>query len=290
MRLVSYRQDGRAGVGVAISDDQVVRLDDVDPALPRTMRGLLSMEGGLERAKEAVRMGHAAAVSLANLSLDPVVTDPHAIWCLARNFKAHADEIGVDVPLKPMIFHRVAASQIGNLQPLIRPQVSEKFDYEGELAIVIGREGRHIARADALGHVAGFSCYNEGSVRDWQRHSSQIGAGKNFAGTGAFGPWLVTPDEVGDIGSQILSTRLNGVQVQHAALADMIFGVEDLIAYFSTICPLLPGDVIVAGTPGGVGLFQDPPRFLRAGDVVEVEITNVGVLRNAVQDEALASE
>ncbi|WP_237717044.1 fumarylacetoacetate hydrolase family protein [Cupriavidus basilensis] len=190
----------------------------MDPGLPRSMRGLLSMEGGLERAKEAMRMGHAAAVRLANLSLDPVVTDPHAIWCLARNFKAHADEIGVDVPLKPMIFHRVAASQIGNLQPLVRPQVSEKFDYEGELAIVIGREGRHIARADALGHVAGFSCYNEGSVRDWQRHSSQIGAGKNFAGTGAFGPWLVTPDEVGDIGSQILSTRLNGVQVQHAAL------------------------------------------------------------------------
>lgn len=285
MRLVSYRQHGRTGVGVMVSEDQVVCLEDVAPDLPRTMRGLLSMKDGLERARQAMKVRRTSARSLNSLSLDPVVTDPQAIWCLARNFKAHADEIGVDVPVKPMIFHRVAVSQIGNLQPLIRPSVSEKFDYEGELAIVIGREGRHITRAAALDHVAGFSCYNDASVRDWQRHSSQIGAGKNFAGTGAFGPWLVTPDEVGPIGSQILYTRLNGVQVQRAALADMIFGVEDLIVYFSTICPLLPGDVIVAGTPGGVGLFQDPPRFLRPGDVVEVEITNVGILRNSIQDE-----
>lgn len=272
-----------------VSDDQVVCLEDVAPDLPRTMRGLLSMKDGLERARQAMSDGRRSTRSLDSLALDPVVTDPQAIWCLARNFKAHADEIGVDVPVKPMIFHRVAGSQMAHMQPLIRPTVSEKLDYEGELAIVIGREGRHIAREAALDHVAGYSCYNDGSVRDWQRHSSQIGAGKNFAGTGAFGPWLVTPDEVGPIESQTLSTRLNGVEVQRAALADMIFGVEDLIVYFSTICPLLPGDVIVAGTPGGVGLFQDPPRFLRPGDVVEVEISNVGVVRNSVQDEGSAA-
>ncbi|EYS84181.1 5-carboxymethyl-2-hydroxymuconate isomerase [Cupriavidus sp. SK-4] len=288
MRLVSYQNKGRAGVGVMVSAQQVVCLDEVAPDLPRTMRGLLSLDDGLARARDAAELGRDSACLIDGLTLDPVVTDPHAIWCLARNYKAHADEIGVEAPTRPMIFHRVAASQVGHLGPLVRPVVSEKFDYEGELAVVIGRGGRHIAREAALDHVAGYACYNDGSVRDWQRHSSQIGAGKNFAGTGAFGPWLVTPDEAGDIGANTMVTRLNGVEVQSTPLSEMIFGVEELVAYFSTICPLVPGDVIVTGTPGGVGLFQDPPRFLRAGDVVEVEISNIGILRNTVQEETLA--
>lgn len=289
MKLVSYQNKGKAGVGVIVFEEQVVCLDEVAPDLPRTMRGLLSLEDGLAQARQAAESGRGSARHIDTLMLDPVVTDPHAIWCLARNYKAHADEIGVEAPTRPMIFHRVAASQVGHLGPLVRPVVSEKFDYEGELAVVIGRGGRHISHETALDHVAGYACYNDGSVRDWQRHSSQIGAGKNFAGTGAFGPWLVTPDEVGPIGSNTMVTRLNGVEVQSTPLSEMIFGVEDLVAYFSTICPLLPGDVIVTGTPGGVGLFQDPPRFLRAGDVVEVAISNVGILRNTVQEEALAA-
>lgn len=285
MRLISYRRQGIAGVGVMVSPEYVACLDEVAPSLPRTMRGLLSEEAGLDKARKAAEAARHLVRRLDELSLDPVVTDPHAIWCLARNYKAHADEIGVEAPTRPMIFHRVAASQIGHLDALVRPAVSEKLDYEGELAVVIGRGGRHISRDSALAHVAGYACYNDGSVRDWQRHSSQIGAGKNFAGTGAFGPFLVTPDEVGPIGSQTLVTWLNGVQVQNTPLSEMIFGVEDLIAYLSTICPLQPGDVIVTGTPGGVGLFQNPPRFLRAGDIVDVEISGIGVLSNVVVEE-----
>ena len=162
---------------------------------------------------------------------------------------------------------------------MVRPKVSERFDYEGELAVIIGTGGRHIAEADSLKHVAGYACYNEGSVRDWQMHTSQYLAGKTFAGTGAFGPWMVTADEVPDPAALTLETRLNG---QDTATDLMITPVPRLIAYISTILPLLPGDVIVSGTPGGVGSKRNPPLWLKPGDTVEVEISGIGVLRNPV--------
>jgi 2-keto-4-pentenoate hydratase/2-oxohepta-3-ene-1,7-dioic acid hydratase in catechol pathway len=180
------------------------------------------------------------------------------------------------------VFLRVAESQAGHAQAMLCPRESSKFDYEGEIAIVIGKAGRRIAESNAWEHVAGYSCYNEGSVRDWQRHTSQFTAGKNFAATGAFGPWLVTSDEIRPGEELTLATRLNGQEMQHATTAMMIFPLPRLIAYCSTFAPLAPGDVIVTGTPGGVGSRRTPPVWMKPGDVVEVEVSRVGVLRNTI--------
>jgi 2-keto-4-pentenoate hydratase/2-oxohepta-3-ene-1,7-dioic acid hydratase in catechol pathway len=168
---------------------------------------------------------------------------------------------------------------------MVRPKASVELDYEGELAVVIGRRGRHIPESDAMGHVAGYSCYNDGSVRDWQRHTTQFGPGKNFHRTGAFGPWLVTKDELPDPYRQTLVTRVSGEELQRTGIASMTFKIEFLIHYLSTVYELQPGDVISTGTPGGVGSRRNPPRFLKAGDTVEVEISGIGVLRNPVIDE-----
>jgi 2-keto-4-pentenoate hydratase/2-oxohepta-3-ene-1,7-dioic acid hydratase in catechol pathway len=153
------------------------------------------------------------------------------------------------------------------------------------LALIIGKSGRRIPREKALDHVAGYSCYNDGSIRDWQRHTSQVTPGKNFASTGAFGPWMVTADEIQDVSSLTLTTRLNGIEVQKAVLSDLVFDVPSLISYCSTFCALAPGDVIVTGTPGGVGAYRKPPLWMKHGDVVEVEISQVGILRNPIRAE-----
>jgi len=175
---------------------------------------------------------------------------------------------------------------VGHKRAIIRPRVSDKLDYEGELAVIIGRDGRHIAEADAFAHVAGYSCFNEGSVRDWQRHALQFTPGKNFPATGGFGPWLVTTDDIADLRAATITTRLNDVVMQNATLGDMIFSVPQLIAYISTFTPLAPGDVICTGTPGGVGAKRNPPVFMKPGDVVEVEIAGIGTLINTIADEA----
>jgi 2-keto-4-pentenoate hydratase/2-oxohepta-3-ene-1,7-dioic acid hydratase in catechol pathway len=168
---------------------------------------------------------------------------------------------------------------------MVRPRVSEELDYEGELAVVIGKPGRHIPENEALRHVAGYSCYNDGSVRDWQRHTTQFGPGKNFHRTGAFGPWLVTSDELYDPHAQTLVTRVSGEEMQRTGIAAMIFKIELLIHYLSTVYELRPGDVLSTGTPGGVGSKRKPPRFLKAGDRVEVEISGIGTLENPVVEE-----
>jgi 2-keto-4-pentenoate hydratase/2-oxohepta-3-ene-1,7-dioic acid hydratase in catechol pathway len=173
----------------------------------------------------------------------------------------------------------------------VRPRASTKFDYEGELAVVIGRTARHVSRDRALEYVAGYTCFNDGSLRDWQGHSTQFTPGKNFEGSGAMGPWLVTSDELPDPAALHLTTRVNGDTVQSAPLSDLLFDVPALIEYISTFARLEPGDVIATGTPGGVGAYRTPPLWLRPGDVVEVEIDRIGVLRNSVIDEAeLASD
>jgi len=168
---------------------------------------------------------------------------------------------------------------------MIKPRVSERFDYEGELAIIIGQPGRHISQENALQHIAGYACYNDGSVRDWQRHTHQFTPGKNFDGTGSFGPYMVTPDEIGPRETSFLITRLNGEVVQKASLDLMVFSIEEQIAYISTYTTLETGDVIVTGTPGGVGDRRSPPLYMFAGDKVEVEITGVGLLQNIVANE-----
>jgi 2-keto-4-pentenoate hydratase/2-oxohepta-3-ene-1,7-dioic acid hydratase in catechol pathway len=223
---------------------------------------------------------------LASVALEPVLPDPDKILCVGLNYENHRKETGREEVSHPTIFTRFANSQVGHGRPMIRPKASTHFDFEGELALVIGKPGRHIAKADALGHIAGYACYNDGSIRDWQRHTIQFTPGKNFEGTGAFGPWLVTPDEVGPFDGLRLVTRLNGIAVQEALLTDMIFDIPTIIAYCSTFTRLEIGDVIVTGTPGGVGAKRNPPLWMKAGDRVEVEIDRVGLLQNMIVDEA----
>ena len=279
MRLVSFlRADGSPACGAVVAGgiaDLTARLGVA------SLRALLAGD----RLAEA-RALDTADVPLEGLRFAPVIPDPDKIICVGLNYRDHVAETGRTVTEKPALFVRFAGSQVGHGQPMIRPRVSTEFDYEGELAVIIGTGGRHIAAADALGHVAGYACYNEGSVRDWQRHTSQFLAGKTFAGTGAFGPWMVTADEIPDPARLTLETRVNGHVVQPTTTDLMITPVPELIAYISTILPLLPGDVIVSGTPGGVGAKRNPPLWLKPGDVAEVEISGIGVLRNTVEAEA----
>jgi 2-keto-4-pentenoate hydratase/2-oxohepta-3-ene-1,7-dioic acid hydratase in catechol pathway len=284
MKLVSFvAGDGRLGYG-GIKNGGVVDLSRRFGERAPTLRTLLAA-GALA---EAERIAHDSAPDfpLEGLELAPVIPDPDKIICVGLNYRDHVAETGKAVTEKPALFARFAGSQVGHLQPLVKPAISDEFDYEGELAVVIGKGGRHIRAERALEHVAGYSCYNDGSVRDWQRHTSQYLAGKTFAGTGGFGPWLVTADEIPDPSRLTLETRLNGEVVQHTTTDLMITPVPEQIAYISTILPLLPGDVIVSGTPGGVGVKRRPPLFMRPGDVAEVEISGVGLLRNPVIGEA----
>ena len=285
MRLISYRQDGEAGVGIMVDDQSFISLANAQPDLPRTLRGLLEMgPDGLNAAKQAVA-GKDGELRIDDVVLDPLIPEPPAIWCVGLNYVSHREETGSPVTEEPTLFLRIAASQVGHLQPMVRPKASDKFDYEGELAVIIGTGGRHISESDALKHIAGYACYNDGTLRDWQRHTSQFSPGKNFVATGGFGPWLVTADEFGDPYSQTMTTRLKGEVMQNAAIDLMLFRIEKLIAYISTMYPLNPGDVISTGTTGGVGFRRDPPVFLKAGDTVSVDITGIGTLINPIVDE-----
>jgi len=279
MKLVSFMLAGEPAYGI-IKDEGVVDLDRRLGGKFPTLRALLDA-GALAEAERLARDAK-PDLSLDDLVFAPVIPNPDKIICVGLNYRDHVAETGRTVTEMPALFARFAGSQVGHLEPLVKPKVSDEFDYEGELAIVIGKKGRHIPAVRALEYVAGYSCYNEGSVRDWQRHTSQYLAGKTFAGTGGFGPWLVTADEIPDPSRLTLETRLNGKVVQHTTTDLMITNVPELIAYISTILPLSPGDVIVSGTPGGVGLKRNPPLFMQPGDVAEVEISGIGVLRNPV--------
>lgn len=231
-----------------------------------------------------------AAVSAREICIDdvtllPPVLRPEKIICIGLNYMSHIKETGRDKPKYPSIFNRYPDSVLGHNAALLRPKVSEKFDYEGELAVVIGKPARHVSAADALDYVAGYSCFNDGSVRDFQRHTSQFFAGKSFQDSGSMGPYIVTPDEVGALEDLTLETRLNGQQVQNTSIGDLALNVGEIIEYLSTVITLLPGDVIATGTPSGVGMFREPQLWMKKGDVVEVEITNLGVLRNTIENE-----
>jgi 2-keto-4-pentenoate hydratase/2-oxohepta-3-ene-1,7-dioic acid hydratase in catechol pathway len=222
---------------------------------------------------------------LADVAWRPVVPNPAKIICVGLNYRDHRAETGNDASAHPAIFLRTPDSQVGHEQPLVRPRESATLDYEAEIAVVVGRAGRRIPRGEAWRHIAGISCYDDGSVREFQRHTAQYTAGKNFPRTGGFGPWMTTTDEVGPAPVLALSCRVNGTTVQTAGTDEMIFPIDVIVEYASTVFALEPGDVIVTGTPGGVGSRREPPVFLTAGDVVEVEIGGVGVLRNPVADE-----
>jgi 2-keto-4-pentenoate hydratase/2-oxohepta-3-ene-1,7-dioic acid hydratase in catechol pathway len=285
MRFVSFRRDARDSWGVLI-DDQILDLQGVAP----TLRDFIASPEFASRARVLAHDGPRLAVR--ELHYLPVIPNPDKIVCVVRNYLDHHQEAvsaGMQVTLAeyPPIFIRYARSQVGHREPIIRPRVSEQLDWEGELAVIIGAKGRHIAEEHAMAHVAGYSVYNDASVREYQFHAKQIAAGKNFDGTGGFGPHLVTADEVKDPANLTLETRLNGTVMQSSNTRHMIFGIPRLIAYASQIFELLPGDVIVTGTPAGVGWSRKPPIFMKQGDVVEVQIEKVGCLRNPVRDEVL---
>jgi 2-keto-4-pentenoate hydratase/2-oxohepta-3-ene-1,7-dioic acid hydratase in catechol pathway len=282
VRLLSFVLDGRPTWG-AVVGDQVVDL--------AAATGITSLAGFIASPQWADRdaiVARAAPVApLAGLTYLPTIPQPEKIVCAVRNYMDHHQEVlaaGMHRELseKPPIFLRVWRSQCAHGQPIVRPHVSESLDWEGELAVIIGTAGRCIAEADAWKHIAGYSIYNDGSIREWQFHAKQIASGKNFESTGGFGPWMVTADEIAPGRALKLETRLNGETVQSSDTGNMIFSIPTLIAYASTIFTLVPGDVIITGTPAGVGWSRKPPRFMKPGDVCEVEIEGIGVLRNPI--------
>ncbi|KRC06298.1 5-carboxymethyl-2-hydroxymuconate isomerase [Hydrogenophaga sp. Root209] len=283
MKLVSFSRSGQQSYG-AVTEQGVVDLGAVLGSRYADLKALLAADAVAEAAA-AVAQGQ-ASFGLADVDLLPVIPNPGKIWCCGLNYGEHVRETNREITEQPTFFLRVADSQVGHDQAMVRPPESTQFDYEAEIAVVIGRPGRRIAEADAGRHVAGYACYNDGSVRDWQRHTSQWVPGKNFWRTGGFGPWMVTSDEIPFGTLMTLTTRLNGEELQRATTEMMIHSIARQIAYVSTIAPLEPGDVIVTGTPGGVGARRTPPVWMKAGDVVEVEVDRIGVLRNTVVDEA----
>ena len=281
MRFASYIADGKPGFGL-VTDSGIV---DLAPRLGvPTLRALLEGAGTAAAAPYAAQKADRA---LDSVTLLPVVEDCAHCYCVGVNYEDHLREVqaaGVarPRPKQPSLFIRYPETFVAHGAPLVMPKVSDDFDYEAELAIIIGKGGRYIPREQALAHVAGYSCFNDGSVRDWQFHSSQVTSGKNFVGTGGFGPWMVTPDEVGDVGKLAISLTVNGTVLQDGNTADMLFGVADIVSYASAFLPLKAGDVIATGTPAGVGFSRKPPIFLKAGDVCEVYIERIGTLRNTV--------
>lgn len=243
-----------------------------------------AITAGLAGVAEAA--AKAPSFELSQLEWLPVIPNPDKILCVGLNYEMHRKETGRAEVDNPTIFGRFANSQTGHLRPILRPKVSTELDYEGELAVIIGQPGRYISREDALGHIAGFACYNDGSVRDYQRHTHQFTPGKNFPETGAFGPWMMTPDELGPLDDLRIQTRLNGQVVQDATFSQMIFDIARQIEYCSSFTRLEAGDVIASGTPGGVGAKRNPPLWMKPGDVVEVEIDRLGILRNPIVQEA----
>lgn len=282
MRLISFERNGRAGFG-AVIDNGVVDLGAALGGRYADLHALLAADA-LGEARTALA-GRTSDFALASMVLLPVIPAPGKIWCCGLNYGEHVRETNREITEQPTFFLRVADSQVGHGQAIVRPRESVQLDYEAEIAVIIGKPGRRIAEADVWDHIAGYSCYNDGSVRDWQRHTSQWGPGKNFWRTGGFGPWMVTTDEIPARTVMTLVTRLNGQEMQRATTEMMIHSIERQIAYVSTIAPLQPGDVIVTGTPGGVGARRTPPVWMKPGDVVEIEVDRIGVLRNTIADD-----
>lgn len=274
MKYVSFRRPGGEASFGRVDGDAVLDLGGGAGA-PADLRSALATD-------TLGTMASGRRYALADVVLLPVIPNPSKVLCVGHNYETHRQETGRAKADHPSIFTRFADTLLAHGQPIVRPRVSTSLDYEGELAIVIGRGGRAIAEDDAMKHVAGYACFNDASVRDWQWHTSQFTPGKNFPGTGGFGPWLVTPDEAGDLSAVHVTTRLNGQVVQDQPVGDMLFPIPRIVAYVSTFTALSPGDVIATGTPGGVGHARDPKAYLMPGDLVEIEVDGLGVLRNPV--------
>jgi 2-keto-4-pentenoate hydratase/2-oxohepta-3-ene-1,7-dioic acid hydratase in catechol pathway len=275
MKLASFIANGLPAYGAVVGDGIVTLSDRLDYP---TLRDALAA-GALDEMRAAVN-GPKPDRPLAGLQFFPAIPNPEKIICVGINYRSHAAEVGRELPVKPSVFLRLANTLTGHDGEMIRPRVSDHFDFEGELAVVIGKGGRHIRPEQALAHVAGYSCFVDGSVRDYQKHS--VAAGKNFPATGPLGPWVVTTDEIPDPSKLTLTTRLNGQVMQHATTDQLIHPVAEIVAYCSAFTPLVAGDVIATGTPEGVGHGRKPPVWMKPGDVLEVEISGIGVLRSRV--------
>jgi 2-keto-4-pentenoate hydratase/2-oxohepta-3-ene-1,7-dioic acid hydratase in catechol pathway len=280
MKLASYLADGRAAFGVVV-DDGVITMNERVSKHTTSLKDALAAGylGQMAELAGEAKPDH----KLADITFLPAITDPELIACAGINYRSHASETGREVPKQPSMFIRRANTLTGHDGEMIRPSVSSHFDFEGELAVVIGRGGRHIAAEHALDHVAGYTCFVDGSVRDYQKFS--VTSGKNFPGTGPLGPWIVTADEIPDPTRLVLTTRLNGVEMQRSGTDLLIYSIPQIIAFCSDFTPLAPGDVIATGTPEGVGHRRTPPLWMKPGDVLEVEITGIGTLRSRIIDE-----
>jgi 2-keto-4-pentenoate hydratase/2-oxohepta-3-ene-1,7-dioic acid hydratase in catechol pathway len=286
MKLISFERDGRASFG-CVTDRGIVDLGRLMAGEADDIRQLLARELLPAAAKQVERA--TSHVSPGDVKLLPVIPNPGKILCVGLNYHDHVVETGRAVTSHPTIFMRTSESQAAHGEDLLIPAESCQLDFEGEIAIVVGRKGRRIPHDKVHEHVAGYACYNDGSARDWQALTTQWTSGKNFPRTGAFGPWLVTADEI-PFGTELqLCTRVNGVEMQRAGTSQLIHGIAELVGHISTFTTLEPGDVIVTGTPGGVGFKRKPPVFLQPGDVVEVEVSRVGILRNKIEGEISAT-
>lgn len=284
MKLVSFHLNNHPGYG-AVVGDHVVDLSRYFPDVP-DLATLLASPSKLAQAQKLVASPEGQLHALKDLTLSPVIPAPGKIICVGINYVAHAEEAGRKVGNYPVIFQRFAETLQAHDAPLVRPKVSHEFDFEAELAVVIGKGGSHIAPEDAMEHVAGYTCFNDASVRDWQFHTHQYGMGKTFRATGALGPWLVTADEIADYRELQVRGILNGEQLQEGNLSELAFDIPHLISYVSQALDWNPGDILATGTPSGIGFKRNPPIFLKPGDVFEVTISQIGTLRNPVVDEA----
>ncbi len=291
MRLFSYcDQSMQPKIGLLRdkSSQEFIDLCTTDSSIPSKLREFIEIDPHFSMAKQALSNPNAIVKSLSEVKFDVLIDQPGKIVCLGLNYADHAKEGGNARPEYPSFFMRGPSSLTAHLAPIIRPSVSDKLDYEAELAFIVGKKARNLTKENALDCVAGYSIFNDGSLRDYQRKTSQWTIGKNFDQTGAFGPWLVTPDELpsGAHGLQIQS-RLNGNLMQNANTKDFLWGIAETIQLITECMTLEPGDVVITGTPAGVGYARTPPVFMKPGDVCEIEIEGIGVLQNSIKDQSL---
>jgi len=281
MKVVSFVRNGKSSYGVVVKDGIV----DVGTRLGSKYADLVAvLKAGALAEVEAATKGAAADLPYEGTTLLPVIPNPGKIVCVGVNYDEHRREMGREPPGHPTIFVRFPESQVAHNQPLLKPAESDKLDYEAELAVIIGKRGYKVSEENAFDIVAGYSCYNDGSVRDWQTHTGQFTPGKNFNATGGFGPWMVTADEIPDAQALAIQSRLNGQVMQSSNTDLMTFNIRKIIKYVTTFTPLEPGDVIATGTPGGVGTKRNPPVYMKDGDIIEIEIEKIGILRNPVKN------